>query len=97
MVITKPRTILILIELSKVAIYESSPGPTRPARVFYVLGEISPSRSARREILPDGVRGKSLMNSIRRGYLYGAISNFTKSWSSRASLSDANSFGRSTT
>ncbi len=49
----------------------------------------SRSRSSRRRSLPLAVFGSSATNSIRRGYLYGAVTRFTCSCSSRASASDA--------
>ena len=48
----------------------------------------SRSRSSRRRSLPLAVLGSSATNSIRRGYLYGAVTRLTCSCSSRASASD---------
>ena len=41
-------------------------------------------RRRKRWSLPVSVRGRLAVNSIARGYLYGAIARLTNSWSSRA-------------
>src|SRR5437867_1641901 len=48
------------------------------------LAHRSLSRRRKRWSLPVAVRGSASTNSTWRGYLYGAISRFTKSWSSFA-------------
>src|SRR5260221_12230230 len=57
----------------------------------------SRSRSSRRRIFPLIVFGRSVTNSISRGYLYGAVTFFTCSCSSAASASLALCPGASTT
>ena len=55
------------------------------------------ARSSARLILPLAVFGSESANSTMRGYLYGAVSVFTCSWSSRASASPGSCPSRSTT
>src|SRR5688572_3907189 len=62
-----------------------------------VLRRRSRSRSSTRRILPDTVFGRLSTNSTARGYLYGAVTRFTWSWSSFASASLAACPARSTT
>src|SRR3712207_2740647 len=50
---------------------------------------VSRCLSSTRRILPLVVLGSSPMNSIRRGYLYGAVWALQKSWISRASSPEA--------
>src|SRR5918999_5110394 len=50
---------------------------------------VSRCLSSTRRILPLVVLGSSSMNSIRRGYLYGAVWALQKSWISRASSPEA--------
>ncbi|MNC06492.1 hypothetical protein D3C75_540050 [compost metagenome] len=61
---------------------EESEIPLAPAcplvfPAFYPCSTVSSSRRSTRRTLPEMVLGSSSINSTRRGYLYGAVSDFT--------------------
>src|SRR5262249_23114307 len=60
------------------------------------VAKAHPARSSPRLIFPLGVFGSSSANSTMRGYLYGAVTRFTCSWSSAAVRSEGSPPARTT-
>src|SRR5512134_1118248 len=74
-------------------------GPARDflRKIAFLLPIQGPHRSRYRWSLPVAVLGSSATNSTHRGYLYGAIRDFTNAWISRAVSGVAATSGRRTT